>query len=137
MQNKSVVFVCEHGAAKSIVAAAWFNKRVVERGFPFQAIARGTNPDEDLSPMAVEGLALDGITARELVPVKLHPSDLENAVLIVAFCPLDEKHPSITVSEDWSDVPAISDGYETSRTEIVKRIDELMIRLINPDRSIE
>ena len=55
-----VVFVCEHGAAKSVIAAAYFNKLAGETGLRVRAIARGTNPDPQLSPITIAGLHADG-----------------------------------------------------------------------------
>src|SRR5262245_62189420 len=49
-QTPVVIFVCEHGAAKSILSAALFNKLAGERGLNLRAIARGTNPDSEISP---------------------------------------------------------------------------------------
>ena len=49
-QTPVVIFVCEHGAAKSILSAAIFNKLARERGLNLRAIARGTNPDPEISP---------------------------------------------------------------------------------------
>ena len=37
----AVIFVCEHGAAKSVVATAYFNKLASERGLPYRASFRG------------------------------------------------------------------------------------------------
>ncbi len=51
-----VIFVCEHGAAKSIIAAAYFNKLAQDRKIKVRAIARGTHPDEELTQAAVDGL---------------------------------------------------------------------------------
>ena len=39
-----IIFVCEHGAGKSVIAAAYFNKLAAERGLPDRAIYRGANP---------------------------------------------------------------------------------------------
>jgi chromate transporter len=39
-----VVFVCEHGSAKSLVAASFFERLAKERGMPVRAISRGTFP---------------------------------------------------------------------------------------------
>ena len=58
---RSIVFVCEHGAAKSVIATAYFNKLAAERGLPFRATFRGTTPQDDLSVRAVEGLQADGV----------------------------------------------------------------------------
>jgi len=41
---KDGVFICEHGAAKSVIAAAYFNKLAAERHLNFHAIARGLTP---------------------------------------------------------------------------------------------
>jgi hypothetical protein len=55
-QTPVIIFVCEHGAAKSILSAAIFNKLAAERGLNFRAIARGTNPDPEISPKVARGL---------------------------------------------------------------------------------
>ena len=39
----SVIFVCGHGAAKSVIATAYFNKLSAERGLPYRATFRGTS----------------------------------------------------------------------------------------------
>src|SRR5437870_6278032 len=57
----SVVFVCEHGAAKSVIATAYFNKLAAERGLPYRAIFRGTLPQTALSERTVEALRADGV----------------------------------------------------------------------------
>src|SRR5688572_249911 len=49
----TVLFVCEHGSAKSVVAAAHFNRIAADRGLPFRAISRGTAPDPEMAPAAV------------------------------------------------------------------------------------
>src|ERR1051326_8439723 len=59
--SPSVVFVCEHGAAKSVIATAYFNKLAAERGLPYRATFRGTSPQDALSVRAVAGLKEDGI----------------------------------------------------------------------------
>jgi hypothetical protein len=39
-----LIFVCEHGAAKSIIAAAYFNQFAGERNLTLRAIARAHIP---------------------------------------------------------------------------------------------
>src|SRR5215468_10992232 len=48
-----VVFICEHGAAKSVIASEYFNKLAAERGLAVRAIARGAVPQADLSVSTV------------------------------------------------------------------------------------
>src|SRR5712691_3153907 len=56
-----VLFVCLHGAAKSVVAAAHFRRLASARGLALDAVATGTEPDAELGPGAVKGLAGEGL----------------------------------------------------------------------------
>ena len=42
--SQTVVFVCEHGTVKSVVALAYFRLLARERHLPIRAISRGTAP---------------------------------------------------------------------------------------------
>src|ERR1041384_7686013 len=81
----AVVFVCEHGAAKSVIATAYFNKLAEERGLRFRATFRGTTPQEDLSARAVAGLKADGIAIPEGKPSAIDDSDVAQALHIFAI----------------------------------------------------
>jgi protein-tyrosine-phosphatase len=122
----TVLFVCEHGAAKSVVAAAHFNKLASERGLNVRAIARGTTPDAELSPKAVEGLKNDGLTPTESVPQKISLADVESAARIVSFCELPEEYQNKTAVDRWDGVPPVSEDYEKARNMIVEKIKQLM-----------
>ena len=58
----TIVFVCEHGAAKSVVAAAQFNRLAEERHLPYRGIARGTEPQEDIAPKRIDDAVARGNT---------------------------------------------------------------------------
>src|SRR5687767_13108776 len=96
-----IVFVCEHGAAKSVIAAAYFNKFAAETSLQFRASARGTNPDRELSTSAILGLREDGLTPEESVPQKLSLKDVESAQRIISFCELAEEYHKKTSVERW------------------------------------
>ena len=68
-----VIFVCEHGAAKSVIATAYFNKMAAERGLPDRATYRGANPQAELSVSALKGLKEDGLTLPAAKPARSHP----------------------------------------------------------------
>jgi protein-tyrosine-phosphatase len=129
MKNKNIIFVCEHGAAKSIVASAYFNKLAAEIELDIRSIARGTHPDAELGPKAVEGLANDGLSPTESIPQKLSLADVKSAQHIVTFCELPKELQDKTATEIWKDVPDISDGYEPSRDAIVERVKDLIEEL--------
>ena len=102
----AVVFVCEHGAAKSVIATAYFNKIAAERGLPFRATFRGTSPQENLSLRTVEGLKADGVAAPPGKPAAITDADVANATHIFAIgCTLPDNAHRSGKAADWSDVP--------------------------------
>jgi len=126
----NIVFVCEHGAAKSVVASAWFNKLAAEKGLTLRSIARGTHPDSELSEKVLAGLQADGLTPIESAPQKLTDPDFDSAKFTIAFCNLsDEEYHQATKVENWDDIPAVSDGYEAARDALLNRINQLLLDL--------
>lgn len=122
-QTPVIVFVCEHGAAKSILAAAYFNRVAKARGLDLQAVARGTNPDNELSPQVIKGLLRDGLTPTEPTPQKLTPADMQSAQRLITFCELPVEYQQQDIVERWDDIPPVSQNYETARAAIVKRLN--------------
>lgn len=126
-QTSTVLFVCEHGAAKSVVAAAYFNKLALERGISLRAVACGTTPDDALSPKTVMGLTEDGLQPAETVPQKLSSADLESARKVISFCDLSSEQYHVVVEiEHWQGVPPVSENYQVARDVILERLKRLM-----------
>lgn len=124
----TVVFICEHGSAKSVVAAAHFNRLAADRGLPFRAISRGTVPDAEMAPAAVQGLLEDGLKPGDPAPTKLTPYDLETATRVVTFCDLPAGVEVARPLERW-EVPPVSTEYARSRDAMLKRIGQLLLEL--------
>lgn len=129
-KTSTIIFVCEHGAAKSVIAAAYFNKLVNEKGLKLQAIARGTHPDDRLAPKAVAGLLEDGLQPIESAPQKLLPADTESAQKVITFCDLPdgEYHPLVAI-ERWDGVPPVSENYQIARDAILENLNRLITDL--------
>lgn len=125
-QDPVIVFVCEHGAAKSVIAAAYFNKCAREANFRLHAIARGTHPDPELSPLAVTGLQADGLTPTESSPQRLSLADIESAQRLITFCELPVEYQGKIPVERWDAVPSVSENYEKARDAIIARIRLLL-----------
>jgi hypothetical protein len=123
-QTKKVVFVCEHGAGKSVVAAAYFNKIAKDRNLNWEASCRGTNPDEEVSAPTKEGLKSDNLLDPSLSPKKLAPSDTSNVEKIILFTKLPDDFKTGVKSEDWSSLPNIDAKYEVRRDALIKKINE-------------
>jgi arsenate reductase (thioredoxin) len=128
-QPPVVIFVCEHGAAKSILSAAIFNKLAVERRLSIRAIARGTNPDQEISPKVAAGLQSDGLISSELAPKKISKADLVGARRVITFCALPDDYPGGIRVENWDEfLPAIED-YGKARDKLSERIGRLLEEL--------
>jgi protein-tyrosine-phosphatase len=122
-----VLFVCLHGAAKSVIGAAHFRRLAAARGLAIGAVAAGTEPEPQLAPGALKGLAGEGLepAPRRPRPVTLY--DLDSAARIVSFgC---DVVPARGQRVDQWDVPAVSDGYEAARDRIVANVERLLDEL--------
>jgi hypothetical protein len=122
----AIVFVCEHGAAKSLIATAYFNQLAAERGLPYRATFRGTTPQEDLSVRAVAGLKADGVAVPSGKPAAIAESDISGASHIFAIgCTLPDKAGRSGKATEWSDVPD-DQGYAPMRDAIVGHVKQLL-----------
>ena len=127
---QTILFVCEHGAAKSVVAAAHFNKLAAERGLPFRAISRGTAPDPAVPARISEGLAGEGLTvSRSYTPSLVTAGDVKGAARVITFdvsLPTPLAGAAVT---SWDGLPAFSDAYRPASEAIAGKVDALLREL--------
>lgn len=123
-----VVFVCEHGSAKSVVAASHFNALAGARGLEVRAVARGTVPDAELPAGVLAGLSRDGREPATLKPTKLEPNEVALALRVIAFLDLPADLDPDHRATRWQ-VPAVSVDYEAARAVIVQRVEALLDEL--------
>src|SRR5258706_3312063 len=98
--DPTVVFVCEHGAAKSVIATTYFNKIAAERGLLARARYRGVNPQAELSVSALKGLREDGLSVPDQKPSPITQADVDTATVMFAIgCTL----PSIATASGKAD----------------------------------
>jgi protein-tyrosine-phosphatase len=122
-----VLFVCLHGAAKSVVGAAHFRRLAAARGLSIGAVAAGTEPDPQLAAGAVKGLTGDGLQPAPARPRPVTLYDLESATRVVSFgCDVTPREGQRV--DQW-DVPAVSEGYEAARDRIVANVERLVAEL--------
>jgi protein-tyrosine-phosphatase len=128
-----IVFVCEHGAAKSVIAREYFNKLAAERGLVVHAIARGADPQADPSVPTVRGLQADGLSPPLAAPLPITASELRSSARIVAF---DCQQPTMkalkAMDACWDDVPAVSDDYararDVIRAHVAAMVDQMLVQ---------
>lgn len=124
----TVVFVCEHGSAKSLIASQWFNKLAAERGLNARSVSRGVTPDASIPPAIRKNLAEDGLAPTGFVPKALSKADLETATQIITIgvdATSLTKGSAVPV-EMWNDIPPASENYAASRDAMRARIEQLL-----------
>lgn len=128
-EETRVLFVCLHGAAKSVIASEYLRRMADERGLAIQTSSAGVEPDDAIPPHVVAGLASDGFDVGGRRPRQLREEVLADADVVVSFgcdvvLPHDDGRARRLVQ--WDDMPAVSDGYEAARDAIVRRVDSLV-----------
>jgi hypothetical protein len=120
-----VVFACQKGAAKSLVAAAYFNKLAADRGLAVRAAFRGLDPQDAVNASMVEGLRRDGVAVPAGSPSALTDRDIASARRVIA---LGAALPASAAAkgETWDDLPG---DYEGMRDAVVKRVTVLLDQL--------
>jgi arsenate reductase len=124
----TVVFVCEHGSAKSVVAAAHFNRLAAEAHLPFRAVSRGTKPDPEIAVGVKAGLAADGIDVSGWRPKLVSDEDIRSATQVVSLAtelPATKPFAKPKLLE-WNDIPPISADYDRARQAILQRVETLI-----------
>lgn len=107
-----ILFVCPHGAAKSVIAAAISRDRSKEFGLPVTSDSVGTEPDDVMNPIAIDALKSRGVECRGL-PRMIETSDVSGADLVISLGVSEWELPAEPkYFIDWSDVPDASDDVD-------------------------
>src|SRR5262245_23983009 len=131
VNSSTIVFVCEHGAAKSVIAAAHFNRLAAEKGLPYRAVSRGTRPDEAVAPAVRAGLASEGLDVSTWRPKALSEEEIKLAKSVVSLTTDLPTTKPLAKSKllEWNDVPSMGTNYDAARNAIVKLVRELVEKL--------
>jgi protein-tyrosine-phosphatase len=126
-EKRSLVFVCVHGSAKSLIAAEHFRRLAERQGLTINVASAGTEPDTAIPEHVITGLLGDGIDVRGFRPRGVTREELADAWHVVLFgCELDEMVPPAISLERWDDIPAVSEGFGVARDRIVARLPRLL-----------
>lgn len=127
---RTVVFVCPHGAAKSVMAAAYFQRLADERGASLRAVAAGTHPDPRVGPGVAAALLAEGLDVRAHRPRRVTGDELAAAHCVVSLgANLDALAPPGLPIARWDDIPATSSDLEGARTAIAGHVTRLFDEL--------
>jgi arsenate reductase (thioredoxin) len=129
--DKQVLFVCQHGNVKSLMAMSYFNRLAQERGLPYRAVSRGTAPDSTTVPRKIiEGLKADGFDVAGFHPVAVKAADVSasrRVVTIGVTLPADAE-ASQSKMEKWDDVPPAVD-FSVTRDSLMSHVKKLVDQL--------
>jgi protein-tyrosine-phosphatase len=126
MGKPTVLFVCLHGAAKSVLAAAHFQRLADRRGLGVRADFAGTEPEPAIAPGVLEALRAEGIDLGARRPRRVTPEEMARAWRVISFgCDLDGLAPGARIVR-WDDVPAVGENYDTARAAIDARVAGLL-----------
>ena len=129
-ESKTVLFLCPHNAAKSVLAAADFERLAAERGLAFRAETAGTAPDDAPSAAVVAALREEGIDVANHRPRLVAPEDLARAHRVISLgCDLGALAPPGVPVERWDDVPPASRDLAAARAAIRRRVAALVDEL--------
>lgn len=125
--TKPVLFVCEHGTVRSVLAKVLFEQYAAEAGLDMKAVSRGTRADSLVPPWMQQGLAADHIDLGAWRPQTLQAVDLTNASLVVTFdIPSAATAGARVPQVHWDGLPSVSRNYATGRDAIKVRVHQLV-----------
>jgi protein-tyrosine-phosphatase len=127
-----VLFVCEHGNVKSLMAASYFNRLAQERGLRFRGVSRGSAPDSTTVPAPiVAGLRAEGFDVSAFHPVAVSAADVtasHRVITISTALPANAEVAGAAI-ESWTDVPAASVNYNAASDSLKRHVQKLVDEL--------
>jgi arsenate reductase (thioredoxin) len=128
--NNTILFLCPHHAAKSVIAAAYFNRLAQQQGLPFVADSAGTEPDEKVSPAVATMLEAEGINVWGHQPRRIKADELNTAARVMSMgCALADLETEPERVEMWDDIPMVSQDLPGARDAILGHVEALAAEL--------
>ncbi len=130
-EKPTVLFVCVHNAGRSQMAAGYLQHLAGDR---IEVLSAGSQPADQINPVAVQAMAEDGIDIAGAQPKVLTPEAVQQSDVVVTMgcgdaCPF---FPG-TRYEDWELEDPAGQGIESVRPirdEIRSRIEVLIAELL-------
>jgi arsenate reductase (thioredoxin) len=127
----TVLFMCPHGAAKSVLASTYFEQQAKARGLNVRVESGGTDPDPTVSPAVAAHLKRQGYPVRAPIPRKVAPTEFESADVVISIgCDLSGLPQPRGKLVRWDEVPSPSEDFARADEAIRKRVTELIEELV-------
>lgn len=123
----TVLFVCEHGTVKSLLAKLLFDEYAAEVGLPMRAESRGTAIDSVVPPWMRAQLDANRLPFAGFTPRAVAAPDLAGARVVVTFdLPASVSAGASGARARWDSLPPASQQFEASRDAIKARVRALV-----------
>lgn len=109
----SILFLCPHGGAKSVIAASYFNQLTARND---ATCAASEEPYEAVPEPVAAFLESEGFDVRGFVPHRVTEEERQRAACVIDI-------------NQWDDVPQASEDLEGSVAAIRRHVEELVKEL--------
>ena len=134
----AVLFICEHGTVKSLLAKMLFDRYAAAAGLHVRAISRGTAVDPTVPAWMQANLLADGFALGSFKPTALTATDLLTARYVASFdVPASASAAATVPRVRWDSLPAASQQYAASRDAIAARVRQLVDSLAAHSHSVD
>lgn len=136
-KQPTILFMCPHGAAKSVLASAYFQRLAKERGLNVRVDSAGTEPDPTVSPAVASHLKRQGYRIPVAKPRKATAEEVTAADVVISIgCDLSGLPAPHGQLQRWDEVPALSEDFGAADEAIRKRVVALVEELLaaNPPK---
>jgi len=127
----TILFMCPHGAAKSVLASAYFQRLAKERGLNVHVISAGTDPEPQVAPAVASHLTKNGYEVPVSKPRRVTDAEMSNADVVISIgCDLTGLPTPRGTFMNWDDVPALSEDFARADEKIRQRVIQLVDELV-------
>ena len=111
----TILFICEHGYAKSLVAALYCERLAAARGLVVRALSRGVDPGGAVPAGIATGLAADGFDVSSFVPSRPTRTEINDATHVVLISADADVSERTGPTARWDDISPLSENYERAQ----------------------
>jgi arsenate reductase len=127
----TVLFLCPHGAAKSVLASAYFQRAAKERGLNVRVINAGIDPDPQVAPAVAAHLSRNGYSVPAAKPRRVAADEIATADVVISIgCDLTGLPTPRGQLVKWDEVPLPSQDFAGADEAIKKRVIALVEELV-------
>ena len=128
--DRVVLFVCQHGAAKSVLASELLAQHAAALDLPLTARSAGVEPDATVSDRLIELFPERAWELAGRQPRRVTGEDIRDASITITFnVPPGELPAPPAELLTWDDVPPVSDDPIAARATVERHIEALLERL--------